>query len=283
MEKLCTILIVLLSATGALGQDSDLSWQQDVVAALSGSDEIAPGVQLQDRRSASSRTLVRGYLKDQLESLGLTALSHSYSSGENVYARIPATKAGGAQLILGAHFDSVSRSPGANDNATGVALVYGVAKFLASQECLSRDIVVVFFDEEESGLVGSRNFAAFVKKNGTPTHSVHTIDQIGWDQDGDRAIELELPTKELEQTYRDVANANGFTMPLHRTSTSSTDHSSFRRQGYAAVGLTEEYINGDTTPHYHRSSDTFETVDFGYLEDTTKFLSMVLAHLASCD
>ena len=257
---------------------------ESVVAALSGADEISPGLQITDRNSVANRRTVRAYLGSTFSQLGLTAVAHNYGTGENTYARLAATKTSPSPaLVLGAHFDSVSRSPGANDNATGIAMVYGVAAYLNTLSCRSRDVVLVFFDEEERGLIGSSNFASFLKTRGEAIHSVHTIDQVGWDKDGDRALELELPTRELEQLYRQVALNNGFTMPLHRTSTSSTDHSSFRRAGFAAVGITEEYVNGDTTPHYHRASDTFETVDLAYLEHSTAFLSAVFGNLVACE
>ncbi len=278
------MIFALITHGRAFAVEAESVNLESIVGALSGADEISSGLQLTDRNSTANRRTVRTYLGTTLTQIGLAPLAHNYGSGENTYARLSATKSGAAPaLVLGAHFDSVARSPGANDNATGIAMVYGVASYLNSLTCRSRDVIFVFFDEEERGLVGSRNFASFLKTNGEAIHSVHTIDQVGWDKDGDRALELELPTRELEQLYRMFAADNGYTMPLHRTSTSSTDHSSFRRVGFAAVGITEEYVNGDTTPHYHRGSDTFETVDFAYLEHSTAFLSSVFGNLVACE
>jgi Zn-dependent M28 family amino/carboxypeptidase len=282
---LSTLLVcILISSSNAYAVEAESISLESVVGALSGADEISAGIQITDRYSVANRRIVRTYLGATLSQLGLTPLAHDYGTGENTFARVVATKnVPKPALVLGAHFDSVSRSPGANDNATGIAMVFGVVAALKSLPCRSRDVIIVFFDEEERGLIGSRNFASFLKTSGEAIHSVHTIDQVGWDKDGDRAIELELPTRELEQLYRQVAASNGFTMPLHRTSTSSTDHSSFRRAGFAAVGITEEYVNGDTTPHYHRASDTFETVDFAYLEHSTAFVSAVFGNLVACE
>ncbi len=273
---------ILMSSSNVLA-DSPQYNMESIVAALSGADEISAGLQISDRSTTANRRTVRTYLGNTFTQLGLASLPQSYGTGENIFARLTATQnTRGPALVLGAHFDSVSRSPGANDNATGIAMVYGVAAHLSALTCRSRDVIFVFFDEEERGLIGSRNFARFLKDSREAIHSVHTIDQVGWDKDGDRALELELPTRELEQIYRQSAADNGFTMPLHRTSTASTDHSSFRSAGFAAVGITEEYVNGDTTPHYHRSSDTFETVDFAYLENSTAFLSSLFVDLVEC-
>jgi hypothetical protein len=46
-----------------------------------------------------------------------------------------------------------------------------------------------------------------------------------------------------------------------------------------AVGLTEEYRNGDTTPHIHRPTDTWDTVDFEYLAAATRVVRAALASL----
>ena len=68
-------------------------------------------------------------------------------------------------------------------------------------------------------------------------------------------------------------------MPIYETETSSSDHSSFRKLGFPAVGITEEYKHKDTTPNWHKRSDTYDTVDFGYLEHTTLFVSRVIGGL----
>ena len=82
---------------------------------------------------------------------------------------------------------------GASDNATGVATVLAVTRDATTVKARTRDLLVVFFDEEERGLVGARQFAERLKTQGARVHSVHTIDQVGWDKNGNGAIELELP------------------------------------------------------------------------------------------
>ena len=45
------------------------------------------------------------------------------------------------------------------------------------------------------------------------------------------------------------------------------------------MGVTEEYRNKDTTPHIHRATDTFDTIDFEYLASTTKLVGEVIKGL----
>jgi Zn-dependent M28 family amino/carboxypeptidase len=212
-----------------------------------------------------------------LDDLGLQGRRHAYGGGTNVYAELPGDGTIAGWIVVGAHFDSVSGSPGANDNATGVALVMAVARYLTEVECRRRGVIVVFFDQEEVGLVGSEEFAAKLKADATNVAAVHTVDQMGWDGDGDRAVELERADTGLYQQYAAGKQGAGLNMALTPTQTGSTDHVSFRNEGFAAIGITEEYVSGDTTPHYHLSSDTYATVNFDYLASTTALVSHTLA------
>jgi Zn-dependent M28 family amino/carboxypeptidase len=263
--------------------DPDPAWtttlQDEVVSKLSGHAEIAPGVRLVNRATLPNRQAARQYLASALSDMGLTPLEQNYGSGTNVYAEVKSTSGGRSYVVVGAHFDSVPPSPGANDNATGVAAVLATARYVTSLPCRSKNFFFVLFDEEEVGLVGSKNFATKLKTDGVMVHSVHTIDQMGWDQNDDRLIELELPDTGLEQFYRTGVAELGVSIPIKVTKTSSTDHSSFR-PAFLATGVTEGYTSDDTTPYYHTAGDTYETVKFAYLRSTTTLVNRVMADLS---
>ena len=254
-------------------------YQTDILARLAGQMEISPGTRLTNRATTANRAAARAYMKTLFQDLGLTPTDHAYGSGTNVYATLPATT-GMQTVVFGAHYDSVAVSPGANDNGTGVAAVFAVARYATKLPCRSKALIFVLFDEEEVGLVGSKQFATKLKNDGTMVHSVHTIDQMGWDMDGDRAIELELPDTGLRQLYQAAVSELGVSVALTPTTTASTDHSSFRPT-FLAVGLTEEYASrpSDTTPYYHKAGDTFDRVNFAYLLSTTTIINQVVADL----
>ncbi|MCB1024145.1 MAG: M28 family peptidase [Acidobacteria bacterium] len=257
--------------------NKSITVHEDVVTLTLGSTRT----KLQSRTTDFSRSASAEFLFKQIRGQGLNAKRHKYTTtleGENIYAIIPATVESDEYVVLGAHYDSVKDSPGANDNASGTTLVYGVAYKLAKLKNRSRNFIIVFFDQEERGLVGSRAFAKKLKDEGFNIHSVHTVDQMGWDEDGDRAIELELPTPDLENLYRQEAEK--LSIPVHKTNVPSTDHTAFREIGFDAIGITEEYKNKDTTPHYHKPTDTYETIDFDYLVSTTRLVFNVMKRLA---
>jgi Zn-dependent M28 family amino/carboxypeptidase len=224
------------------------------------------------RATATERDVARAYLMRELASFGWTPMLDAYPSGANVYATIPSTTGSDKQIVVGAHFDTVVGSPGANDNATGCAVVLAVARRFVDISERDPNLIVVLFDEEEVGLFGSRAFAASL--TAADVVAVHSIDQVGWDSDGDRKFELELPTPALERDYR--AAAAQLAVPLTVTSTSGTDHASFRDLAMPAVGLTEGYVEGDTTPYRHTPGDVPSTVDFDYTATAARLVNRVV-------
>ena len=258
--------------------------QKEIVEKLAGAAEIAPGLKLANRFAPENKAAAREYLAALWTKLGLEVQKQDYSpEGENLYAVVPATgpAPGGAEtVIVGAHYDSARNTPGASDNATGIALVTAVAVEIARTEPRRRDFIFILFDEEERGMRGSRAFAQKAKDEGIKVHSVHTADQTGWDKDGDRAVELEIPFEGAVALYEAQAKAMTPPVPLLVTKEAGSDHSAFRRLGFSAVGITEEYRNKDTTPHIHRPTDTADTVDFVYLANTTALVVRVMKALA---
>lgn len=269
--------------------------QIEIVSSLSGNQPItAKGSVLNARATVQERQLSGAYLIALLEQLTIEPVIHNYHqknanpfvdlligpfNGTNIYGILPASINTNRHIILGAHYDTARNCPGANDNASAIALLYGVAKKLSETTIRKAHIIIVFFDQEEEDLIGSKAFARYVKKKGYAIHSVHTFDQIGWDKDADRAIELELPSIELEEVYKRQAVKLG--IPIHITKVNSTDHQSFRDIGINAVGITEEYVNKDTSPFKDTPKDTFETINFQYLESTTNLVYEVIKTIVS--
>jgi Zn-dependent M28 family amino/carboxypeptidase len=266
------------AAAAGAAPDWLLGAQETDLRQLTGIDPTPSGVTLSERSTEANRTATRALLQARLESLGYSAMLDDYGTGKNVFAELAATVDTTDTIVVGAHFDTVPGSPGANDNATGVAMVLAAARYAAELDCRSQNIVFVFFDEEEIGLIGSDQFAQLLGRPefGATITAVHTIDQNGWDQDGDRAFELERPDGNLFSAYTSAQQLAGASMPIHETTTGFTDHVSFRTYGFTAIGVTEEYVNGDTTPHYHLSSDRYETVDREYLASTTRIMLTML-------
>jgi hypothetical protein len=253
-------------------------YESGVLAGLTGETEIEPGLKLFNRGTPENRDAARRYLETSLRALGLNAMAQPYGTGTNLMARVESTTGGNEHVVLGAHFDTVARTAGANDNGTGVALVLAVGRVLTQLPCRSRTVVLAFFDEEEVGLVGARQFARQLAADKLAVHSVHTVDQVGWDSNEDRLIELELPTPALRQLYETARAELGLAFPIVATNTTSSDHNAFRPT-WPVTGVTEGYRSGDTSPYRHKPADTFATVNLPYLRSASALVGRVIADL----
>ena len=298
------LIILLLVTVPALGQETVtqahqamlISEQQNFITQFSGATPYEEAHTLSARSTRAERGIAADFLEKELLRRGLNVERHRYKrpnihflldlfmppvEGQNIVSLIPATNNSASYVILGAHFDSVHGSPGANDNATGVAAALSVASILAKLETRNSNFLVVFFDQEEDDSPGSKAFARKVINDGLQVHSMHNIDMIGWDGDGDRTVELDVPTKELERIYSAAAEMRN--IEITKVQYNSTDHQSFRDIGIDAVCLSEEVISGDKTPHYHKLTDTIETIDFEFLAANTLLMSDVMIELATSE
>jgi hypothetical protein len=233
----------------------DAPWLRDFLGEAIGDLSKAP------RASDEARAAARENLKRRISAIGSAweVSTQEYPKGANIIATLPPkTNASEPKkrVILGAHFDSVANSPGANDNASGVAVVLAAARLVTEMTCRSSAITIAFFDKEEEFLLGSKEYAATLPPG--EVRAVHTIDQVAWDADGDKIFELEKPSPELEAEWKAAAAIVGVTLSI--TPTEGTDHQAFRARGFPAVGLTEEYVGGDTSPVRHEAGDTSASI-----------------------
>jgi Zn-dependent M28 family amino/carboxypeptidase len=217
------------------------------------------------------------------------------------YDNIVITSAGpddGPLVLLGAHYDSVPGSPGADDNASAVAVCLECARLVARHKIGS--VMVVFFNREEDGLIGSREFVAHLVEQSTArVGEAHIFEMVGYRDpaDGSQQLPHRLPllfapragdflalvankrsNKIAESLTRLAAcyvpdfpvlalkaylGIERWVADLHRS-----DHAPFWQAGIPAIMWTDtsEFRN----PHYHRASDTPDTLDYAFMADVTR-------------
>ena len=173
---------------------------------------------------------------------------------------------GPALYLLTAHYDSISqtkdgklldRAPGADDNASGVAVLLETAKALIHQN-LNCGVGFVFFNVEEVGQHGSKQFAKEWKARGRRIDGVINIDTIGtWPVSLLNGGEVNYVSNPMSQPLLDRIKSS-FNIPLKPAATPwEDDHASFWAEGFQAIELTEE----GCTPFMHSPEDTSEKVD----------------------
>lgn len=191
-------------------------------------------------------------IKAEMESYGLDVTLEPVEYDDNIYTNIVGTMPGSLfpdqEYIVGAHYDSVD-NPGADDNASGVALVLEAARVLTAYES---DLTIRFiaFDREEQGMWGSY---AYVDAHGTDgILGMISADMVAWNKDDGDTVEIHAsPIFGAFQT--DVAQAvntygDGLSYELHPQSNAS-DHAPFQQRGVPSCLLIEDWGN----PYYTAS------------------------------
>ena len=238
------------------------------------------------------------FIEQEFQNLGYAVESRPYVSEGTTVRNLVVEKKGSRPelscVVVGAHYDTVIGTPGADDNATGVAGLIELARLLKNQTT-RRTIRFVAFPHEElpyfyTHLMGSRQYAEALKQKGENILVMLSLEMLGYAGEGYRQI-YPLPFMRLlgrypkhgnyialvgnlrslammsivRKTMRDQhtigvesLSAPGFIPPLFLS-----DHSSFWKAGFPALMVTDTAFLRN--PHYHKESDTPDTLNYGFL------------------
>ncbi|WP_394746976.1 M28 family metallopeptidase [Spongiimicrobium salis] len=296
LSKVIHIVFFLLFSCMGCAQDSIVGseWiplQQQIIAKLTGERPLKNEIYLAQRASPRERDLTVEYLSQYLKGIHWQLENHRYKAtngnpfldllmgpmkGVNVAAVLPATIPSEEYVLFGAHYDSERDCPGAIDNASGVALCLAIANKLTLLKERKVNFLIVLFDQEEDNEVGSGAYVKLLKNTKRKIHSAHIFDLIGWDNDGDKAITLQSPAPFLEELYTKTADESR--IPFEVVGGGASDNRQFTAAGFHTIAVFEE--EGDSTPHLHKPTDTYATVNFEYLASCTQFIHHIFKQLA---
>jgi Zn-dependent M28 family amino/carboxypeptidase len=259
-------------------------------------------------------TKAADYVEKTLQAVGYTVTTQEYvvehKTVKNLEARVTGQTLPDEIVVIGAHYDSVAGSPGANDNATGAAALLEIARLLASKHP-ARSVRFVAFVNEESPFfftpdMGSRRYASRARAQGENIIAMLSLETIGYYDDKKGSQRYPFVFRFF---YPDVGNFIGFVgnlasralvqqcivsfrshtpfpsegiaAPWWIPGVAWSDHSSFWREGYRAIMVT------DTAPfrypHYHAETDTPEQIDFVRLARVVAGLARVTLDVAGED
>jgi hypothetical protein len=206
----------------------------------------------------------------------------------NIEAEIPGARP--EIILIGAHYDSVFGSPGANDNGSGVAATLALARRFAGRKTEHTLRFVTFVNEEPpyflSGEMGSLVYAGRCKARGDKISAMISLETIGYFSDAPDS--QRYPSRALGAFYPKVGNFIGFVSNVHSRTllrraialfrkhakipsegaslpwfipgVSWSDQWSFWRNGYPGIMIT------DTAPfrypYYHSANDTPDKLDY---------------------
>lgn len=185
----------------------------------------------------------------------------------NVIGIKPGTTAPAEAVVVGAHLDSVPISPGANDNASGVATVLEVARLLAEVPT-ARTIHFVAFGAEELGLIGSGHYVA------TRTLAVRAMVNLDMVGHGPQLLVANSAGRgELLDAAERVAARLG--IKVERMRFGSSDHESFERAGIPVV-----FIHTGDDNVYHTPLDVAARLDPRLLGQAASLAAAVVLEVA---
>jgi Zn-dependent M28 family amino/carboxypeptidase len=245
---------------------------------------------------------VREYIKAELSPWGEVELQEFQPNQQNIILRLtPPEPTSLAPVIVGAHYDAVPGTPGADDNASGVAVLLELARYF-SEYPLKYPLWLVAFDLEEYGLLGSRAYAQALKAQSQKVRLMLSLEMLGYTSSTLNSQSYPPP---LERFYPSTGNfiavvgnlaslrdvwhwkrALTFTpcewlvVPQNGKLVSATrlsDHASFWDEGYKALMITDTAFLRN--PHYHQPSDRLETLDIAFLTGVCQGLIQGLSRL----
>jgi len=267
------------------------------------------------RYTAAEQALTLAYIEAELTSYGYAVAHQTAGSSENLIAAIEGDVDPNRVFVVGAHFDTVSGSPGADDDASGVAAVLEIARVLVGRRS-DYTIHLVFFALEEVGMAGSETYAQTASTGAVDVIGMVSLDMIAYTCDtpgcqftipdipgcldfanpipdvgtfigavsntasadllADFAMRARRHVPPLEVETGTVAGA-GECFPDSRRS----DHKSFWDEGFPAMVLGD---GGEArNPHYHQASDTLATLDIPFAANVTRAVMVSAAIDAHLD
>lgn len=256
------------------------------------------------------------YIEDQFRSYGLQTRQSSIPSSIdangkpcfNVIAQSP-NEEGKEILVIGAHYDTVCGSPGADDNASSLAVLLEVARLLAPMRG-QIGLQFVAFSLEEPGFIGSTAYLDAAEAEGDLIWGAFILECVGYtdsrpqSQQTPPGLPFNLPevgdfiglmgnmsAEQIKNAFELAVETyvpnlpkiallvpeKGEMLPDSRRS----DHVPFWDKGYRAVMLTD--TANFRNPNYHQSSDTIETLDLSFITRVAKSVVATLVLLAELE
>jgi len=240
------------------------------------------------------------YIKCYWQEIGYEVQSQSYTvhgiECTNLSAEIPGKENPNEILVLGAHYDSVGGSPGANDNGSAVAALLEISRLLY-QRPQKRTIRFVAFPNEEPPFfqtrwMGSRVYARMCREQAEKIAGMISLETIGYYSEKPGSQKYPLPFRffypdtgnfvgvvgnlRSKELVRDFTRffLEGIDFPVECIATfglipgiSWSDHSSFWKYGYPAIMVTDTALY--RYPFYHTREDTPDKVDYHSLSRVT--------------
>ncbi len=252
------VLLILLLCVGCEQPQPKLQPQPQPINAHSSLVRDVKQIAVSRPNGSTANRRVSSYIENELRRLGLEVQRQNFSSGVNI---IGIQKGRTDRVfIIGSHYDSVSTSPGADDNASGCAMVLLMARHLNKRK-LKHTIRYIFFDAEEYGMIGSNYYAR---------NMCEQCDfMVNFDMVGNLRITKADPEAIFHALFKRYPWAKAISF---RRGAGPSDHAPFQRRGIPFVWIFTGAHN-----RYHRPTDTPGSLNYAGMVQISRYaLDMIL-------
>jgi len=258
-----------------------------------------------------------GYIEGQWGSMGYKSSQECYDAIGDRATNLIVEKSGNKRadeiILLGAHYDTVYSTPGADDNASAVAVLLEVSRLLREHQCKRTIRYVAFACEEPPyfnvDAMGSQHHARQARLRGDKIQGMLCLEMVGYYSTADNSQTVpplipkwmrrffphrgdflaavgNMPSWKLCWNFRRGFKRGARSMPLFSICLPEkineirlSDNSSFWDQGYPALMLTDTSFLRN--PNYHRATDTPDTLDYQRMTEVTIGVATALRFLAN--
>lgn len=235
---------------------------------------------------------VEGYIVSELAAAGLdpkiqetTVINSSFgdlraATVRNIAAKLAGTGGGGKALLIASHYDTVPTAPGASDDGACVAAMLESIRALKAGAPLKNDIIFLFTDAEEIGLLGAKAF----------------VDEHPWAKDVSVVLNFEARGSSGPALMFETSNGNGWLIKelaqaaprpmanslsyeIYKMLPNNTDLTIFKRANLP--GMNFAYIDGSML--YHTRADSIENIDERSLQHQGSYLLSLAQHFGNAN
>ncbi|MBI4641825.1 MAG: M28 family peptidase [Candidatus Tectomicrobia bacterium] len=218
----------------------------------------------------------KGEIRLRLKTQDETRLMKSW----NVVAELKGRVAPDEMVVIGAHYDGHDISQGAEDPASGTVVVLEAARVLAKiADRLERTVRFIAFGNEETGLIGSREYVKAHMSELSKMRFMLNLDSAGGARSRKGIVLNSWP--ELDSFFRDAAKEMGAMMPVGQKTSAFSDHYPFFLEGVptGSMGDTEAPQTGRGFGHTHW--DMADKVHISNLREAAANVARVVLRIAN--
>lgn len=237
--------------------------------------------------SLTGNQLAADYLYTELESYGAKVWYEDFITPDglllvNIVGELPGKDDLKMYGIM-AHLDTTaaipSVSPGADDNATGVAATLEIMRIFSGYQ-LNHPVRAIFTNAEDSGLLGSDAWAKRAVKEKTPVEGVFNIDSVGSTRKGETLIvNGDQKSAWMSDLITRVNDAYGTGQAINALQSSAivADDTYVRAQGFESIMIARELFG--ESPFHHTANDVVENMSIPYTASATQVVLLSVASL----